>query len=120
MGRGLLPAWFCDHGDRMRQVLIGDIIAAARSLLEVPPCERTVAAAAMLYRAHVADKVTKRTGLPHKTWGNGSLMAAALPRPNRAEPFLTDAAYLEAVHFMLGHVIAWKRANRALIRRHGA
>lgn len=97
----------------MRQILIGDVIAAARSMLELPNPERAGAVSKMLYRAHIADKVMKRTGLPHKAWGNGSLMAAVSPKPKQAEPFLNDPDYLEALRSTLEQVIAWKKGLQA-------
>lgn len=104
----------------MRQVLHGDIIAAARCLVEIPPSDRAAAISDMLYHAHTADKVTKRTGAPHKTWGNGSLMAAALPRPKHAEPSLSNLDYLAALHIILDALMAWRQSRRASIQRHPA
>lgn len=100
----------------MRQILIGDIIAAARSILDVPSVDRAAAIAKMFYNAHVADKVTKRTGLPHKNWGNGSLLSIA--RPMKPEPFLSDHEFLEALRITIDELIAWKRANQTSHRRH--
>lgn len=102
----------------MRQVLHGDIIAAARSLLEISPPERAAAVSAMLYRAHSADKVMKRTGMPHKIWGNGSLLAAAGPKPTQAEPFPSDINYLCALQSILAALIEWKRGRGLSQRRH--
>lgn len=104
----------------MRQVLMGDVIAAARSLLEVPPSERRAAISKMLYHAHIADKVMKRTGSPHRKWGNDSLMAAAFPKPKQGEPFLSNLDYLYAMRLILEQLIAWKQARQPSIRRHDA
>jgi hypothetical protein len=104
----------------MRQVLLGDVVAAARSVLELSPPERAAAVSKMIDNAHIADKVMKRTGLPHKTWGNGSLMAAALPKPKGTEPFLSDLDYLAAIRLILEALAVWKQNQRQSIRRHGA
>ena len=81
-------------------------------MLEVPPQAWAQTATTMLDHAHMADKVVKRTGVPHRKWGNGSLMAAAFPTPKSAEPFLNNPAYIEAMHLVLQQLIAWRRANR--------
>jgi len=104
----------------MRQVLHGDIIAAARSLREIAPQDRAAAICAMLYHAHSADKFRKRTGAPHRQWGNGSLMAAALPRPKQGEPSLSDLDYLAALQLILLGVLEWKQSRRPKCRRHVA
>ena len=93
----------------MRQVLIGDIIAAARSLLELPEECRKDRLREMLYRAQVADKVRKRTGKAHRLWGNGSLMAAAFPKPTRPEPFLSDPDYLDVFRMVAEGLLSQKR-----------
>jgi hypothetical protein len=100
----------------MRQILVGDIIAAARSLLDVPPSKRANTLSEILFQAHAADKITKRTGMPHKTWGNGSLMAAAAAK--QSEPFLSDPAFLDVLRLTVDGLIAWKHANQASHRRH--
>lgn len=102
----------------MRQILHGDIIAAARSLLRVPLPERAAAVSAMLYQAHSADKVMKRTGRPHKKWGNGSLLSAAGPLPKRAEPFAGDVDYLCAMQIILAALIDWRNDCRPSRRRY--
>lgn len=102
----------------MRQLLHGDIIAAARSLVEIPSPERAAAISAMLYHAHVADKIMKRTGMPHKTWGNGSLLAAAMPKSKRWEPFVGDMDYLCAMQLILKALIDWKRDRQPSHRRY--
>lgn len=102
----------------MRQVMLGDVVAAARSLLEVPPSERAAAISLMIDRAHIADKIMKRIGLPHKDWGNGSLMAAALPKPTTSEPFLDDLDYLEAMKLSFAALVSWKHRQANSIRRH--
>jgi hypothetical protein len=98
----------------MRQVLMGDIIAAARSLRNVPPPMQAAAANALFYRAHLADKVMKRTGMPHSAWGNGSLLACAALPPPIPEPFPSDLEYLVALQAVIEGLIAWKKAQAAL------
>ncbi|RUS60440.1 hypothetical protein EGN72_09515 [Pseudorhodobacter sp. E13] len=93
----------------MRSILMGDIIAAARALLECPVQERRARAATMIYHARIADKVRKRTGRPHMVWGNGSLMAAARPKPTRPEPFAGDPEYLAAIKLVAEALLQDKR-----------
>jgi hypothetical protein len=97
----------------MRQVLLGDVVAAARSALELPPREQPAAISGMMYRAHCADKVMKRRRRLHAQLGNGSLMAAAMPRPMAAEPFLSDCDYLDAIRLVLSVLAAWKQQQLA-------
>lgn len=97
----------------MRQVFLGDVVAAARSVLEVPQHDRAAALVLMMYRAHCADKVMKRTQQPHACWGNGSLMAAATPKPTAAEPYLSDCDYLAAIRLVLSVLAAWKQQQSA-------
>lgn len=101
----------------MRQVLHGDIVAAARSLVEIAPKDRAGALRDMLFHAHSADKFRKRTGVPHRHWGNGSLMAAAFPRPKREEPSLSDLDYLAAMQLILAGLVEWKQSRRPSGRR---
>lgn len=101
----------------MRQVLLGDIIAAARALLEIPPSDRAAAIKTMLYLAHSADKFRKRTGRPHKQWGNGSLMAA-VPKPKFHEPYLSSVNYLCALQLVLAALTEWKRGHDPSLRRY--
>jgi hypothetical protein len=98
----------------MRQILMGDIIAAARSLQNVPPHMQGEVANEMLFRAHAADKYVKRTGTTHAAWGNGSLMASAVNLSNQPEPFLSNLEYLESLRLVIEELIVWKKAQAAL------
>lgn len=79
----------------MRPVLPGDINAAARALLPVPPATRKELAMRLVKEASAADCYRKRFRKAHALWGNGTLMAAALMRPLGLEPRLDDREYLE-------------------------
>ena len=96
----------------MRQILMGDLITLARVAYAHPRAERKSSIHAVLDQAHAADKLTKRTGRPHRVWGNGSLMAAAAPWPKAAEPFAGDLDYLDVFRETLAQVILWKRGLR--------
>ena len=104
----------------MRQVLMGDLIAVARSVLGLHRIDRATAIVTILDHAHIADKVTKRTGRPHDVWGNGSLLAATIPKPDRPEPFAGDMDYLDALQETIEQVLLWKRQRRASQWRHKA
>ncbi|SEN03924.1 hypothetical protein SAMN05216227_1006133 [Pseudorhodobacter antarcticus] len=103
----------------MRQILIGDVIAAARSVLNVPRDVRARRLVQLLDQALVADKVTKRTGRPHFAWGNGSLMAACPQRHHKDAPPLAEQAYLEALRDTIDQVILWKQRDSSQTRHHG-
>lgn len=91
----------------MRPVLIGDVLAAARVLRDLPEEARGVELARLLAEADLADRIRKRTGRAHPRYGNGSLMAAALARQPGPEAFLSDPEMLDAV----GRVVAALRAR---------
>lgn len=65
----------------MRPVMIGDLLAAARTLMPVSPADRRLACDQMISQTIAADKFRKRLGRTHPTWGDGSLMARALLDP---------------------------------------
>lgn len=93
----------------MRRVLYGDVTAAARALLAVPPAARGALLARMFDEADAADAHRLRTGRSHPDYGTGSLMSAALAHPVAREPFLDDPAYAAC----MGQVF------RALVARAG-
>lgn len=70
----------------MRPVQLADIECALRHLLQVPPARQGAVMADLLARAETADRYRLRSGRRHPTYGDGTLMAAALglgvaPRP---------------------------------------
>lgn len=62
----------------MRQVLIGDLMAAARVIVPLPAQDRRPVLRRLLAETHAAHLYAKRFGRPHRLWGNGSLMARAM------------------------------------------
>ncbi len=70
----------------MRPVLPGDLDRAVGALLAVPNAERAELAADLVRTARIADLYRKRLGRVHPTWGDGSLMAAAMARPRQPLP----------------------------------
>ncbi len=90
----------------MRPVLHGDVSAAARALLAVPPAAREDLCARMIREAECAHVFMLRTGRPHPLWGNGSLMAAARRRVLRDEPGFDDVAYCHCFEMVLQAVVA--------------
>lgn len=81
----------------MRPVLMGDVVAAARALMAVPPAARARLMAAMLAEAEAAEAYRRACGRAHPDWGNGSLMAVAMARARVAEPALSDPAYRDCL-----------------------
>ncbi len=94
----------------MRQVLHGDVVAAARVLLAERPEARAGAFARLLAEADLADRWRRATGRAHPLHGDGSLMAAALAHRPRPEPFLSEADYLECLRVVIEGLIARRRA----------
>ncbi len=89
----------------MRPVLHGDVSAAARVLLAVPPAAREGVCARMIREAEQAHVFMLRSGHPHPVWGNGSLMAAARRRVMRDEPGFDDAEYCRCFAMVLRALI---------------
>ena len=77
----------------MRRVLSGDVTAAARALLAVPPEARRDLLIRLFAAADAADAHRLSTGRAHPHYGTGSLMSAALAHPVAREPFLDDPDY---------------------------
>lgn len=92
----------------MRPILYGDVVCAARALLELPEAAQRVALRAMLARAAAADAYRKRFGRVHPDWGNGSLMGVARRRPLRPEPALDDPFYCRCLSLVFEELAAWR------------
>lgn len=95
---------------KMRTILLGDIIAAARTLLYVHRSLRFSLLKILIQQADAAHDYHKRMSKPHPVWGNGSLMARANAEPQIVEPFLSDIEYLGALEMVIGAIIARKSA----------
>ena len=93
----------------MQTLLLGDIIAAARAILAVPPLMQATVVETMLAQAHAAHLYLKRYARPHPRWGNGSLMARANCEVQISEPFAANIAYLSALALVIGITIDHKR-----------
>ena len=101
----------------MRPVLPGDLDAATRLLLTLPPGARAGRAAALVAQADTADRWRKRTGRAHPRWGDGSLMAAARLAARPAPVWRCDAAYCAALAAVLRALAdrrsaGWQRSGR--------
>jgi hypothetical protein len=70
----------------MRRVGLGDLVAAAGALAAVPFGDRGALMVQMLTEAETADAFRRREGRMHPEFGNGTLMAVALARPQGAQP----------------------------------
>lgn len=90
----------------MRTVLMGDIIAAARVILQAPSVCRKGLLNDMIRQTDAAHHFQKRLGKPHPTWGNGSLLARANCELQVREPYLSDIAYLHALQMVIGALIS--------------
>lgn len=78
----------------MKPVLPGDVSAAARALLPVPPDARPALARRLIEAASAADAHCRQTGRAHARWGNGTLMAAAFGWPQGREVCFEDSDFL--------------------------
>lgn len=75
----------------------GDLVMAARYLLDVPPQARARAIAGLLARTHAADRYARRFGKVHPEWGDGTLRSASMRRGLPPEPPLRDREYLDCL-----------------------
>ncbi|MCB4455607.1 DUF7742 family protein [Leisingera sp. McT4-56] len=86
----------------MRQpVLPGDVSAVARALLRVPQDQRLSLCRRIFGGAAEAAAHCAVLGRLHRSWGDGSLSAAARRFELAEEPFLDDAAYLSCTRLVL-------------------
>jgi hypothetical protein len=92
----------------MRQILHGDVVAAATVITRLAPDLRAKAVWRMLEGADAADRYRKRLGRPHPRLGNGSLMAAARNEADASEPFLSDLEYLRCVEVVIQMLVKWR------------
>lgn len=92
----------------MRSVLHGDIVAAARVLLLVPPRARRTLCRRMIVEAEFAHRYVKKLNKVHAFWGDGSLMSAARKRPIALEPTLSDLGYCACLEMVLRELTNWR------------
>jgi len=95
----------------MRAVGLGDLAAAAGALLAEAPARRPALAARLVAEARAAEVCRRASGRSHPVWGNGTLMAAALARP-QAPLVPGDPAGLAALALVLAAVRAVPRRGR--------
>lgn len=78
-------------------MILGDILAAARTLLAAPDPAWAELLRQTIKRAEAADRHRLATRAPHPEWGNGSLLDALHGSPRRPEPPLSDHRYIDAL-----------------------
>jgi hypothetical protein len=102
----------------MRPVLPGDITAAARILLPVPPGSRARMARRLIDEACAADAHCQAQGKAHRRWGNGTLLAAAHAHPMGREMTFDDVDYLSCqlcvIEALLSHFRAGGLATKTM------
>jgi len=97
----------------LRTITHGDVAAAAHAIAAVPAVRRAEILHRLLDKADAADRFRRRHGRAHPLWGNGTLMAAALPLvPASAEPFAGERAYLECLGQVIEALLLWKGRAR--------
>lgn len=96
----------------MRPLLHGDVSAAARVLLTLPPHSRDGYCRRLIAEAEAADRHVLKTGRLHPLFGNGSLMAAARTRPLADEPGFDDPDYCMCFETVLRHLVRFKLNRR--------
>jgi hypothetical protein len=88
----------------MRPLLLGDVVAAARSLKRIRPDGRAQFLARLIAEASAAERHRRKTGCSHPDYGDGSLMAAALAHGGVREPSLEDADYCLCLALVLSEL----------------
>ncbi|WP_437438244.1 DUF7742 family protein [Mameliella alba] len=104
-------------GDGVKPVLPGDVIAAARALLPVPPDMRSELARRLIDEACAADLHCQRTGRAHVRWGNGTLSAAAHGCEMGRETCFEDPDFLDCQVKMLDALRAFYQPEAQEIQR---
>ncbi|MEC3862229.1 hypothetical protein VK792_13120 [Mesobacterium sp. TK19101] len=89
----------------MRPVLPGDLSAAARVLLRLPPEGRAEAARRLVHEAAVADRYRLLTGRVHPEFGTGSLMSRALRAKPLPEPLIDQPDYARCLIAVLEAIL---------------
>lgn len=79
----------------------GDLVAAGRALLAVPPACRQAHMSTLIIRSRAADRYRKRYGKSHPDWGECSLMSCARYYSQPLEPPLSDPNYAQALRCVL-------------------
>lgn len=92
----------------MRTILSQDIGAAARALMPVPPEKRRAMIRQLLQEADEADQYRRRSGRAHPSFGDGTLIAAALAHPVAPEPPCEDADFQACLVLVLTALLAEK------------
>ncbi len=95
----------------MRSVLPGDLTAAARALLPVPPKRRSSMARCLIREAAAADAYCREHRRAHRLWGNGTLMAAAHGHPMGNEMSFDDPDYIKCQIHVLNALLAHVQAE---------
>jgi hypothetical protein len=90
----------------MRAPLLGDVVAAARSLMAVTQGERQRRLSQLMIAAETAERHRRRTGSSHLRHGDGSLMAASLAHGVVPEPSLGDRDYCLSLAMVLTELAA--------------
>lgn len=78
----------------MQTIGLGDLAAAARALMAVHETRRAPLLRRLMDEADLADRFRRRQGRAHPVYGNGTLMSAALARPQAKPPANDDVEYL--------------------------
>ncbi len=80
----------------MHRIGLADLWAAVGALLAVPPKARPRLMAELIAQAEAAAAWVRRTGRAHPRYGNGTLISAALARP-QVQRALDDPEVLAAL-----------------------
>lgn len=101
----------------MKPVLPGDVTAAARALLPLPPEARSGFAHRLIDEACAADLHCRRTGQAHRCWGNGTLLGAAHGHEMGREACFEDPEFLDCQVKMLESLRAFRQPEAQEIQR---
>jgi hypothetical protein len=83
---------------------MGDLLALTRACLQAPAEDCRPLARRILTEAGIAAGHREATGAAHPLFGDGSVASAALSRPCRREPPLTDAAFRRCLAICLDEI----------------
>ncbi len=94
----------------MRRVLLGDLLAGAACIAQVPPAAQIKFAQRLICEADAAHRYVKRFGRAHLAWGMGDLQSRARAHLPLAAQNLSEAPSLQALA-VLAQALAQRKAE---------
>ncbi|WP_300029424.1 hypothetical protein [uncultured Roseobacter sp.] len=95
----------------MRDLMLSDLVSAARVLRAAPGRDRNALCQRLITQAHYADVFYKKLGYPHPRWGNGALGAAARGHATPRGHDLSDPEFCDCLSVVLAGISAFRKGD---------